>query len=103
VFADPRWLPGGVPALARLVGRGVDHLNRVVRAGQGRTATELVTAMRLDWAASALRMGDRPIADIAADVGLANLGHFYRCFRARFGATPRRYRLAAWQRATPVR
>lgn len=40
-------------------------------------------------------MSDRAIAAIADEVGLANLGHFYARFRARFGTTPRRYRLGA--------
>lgn len=98
VFADPRHLPGGTAALSRLCRRCPDHLNRVVRAAQGRTATDLVTEVRLDHAAMALRMRDRTIAEIATEAGLPNLGWFYRCFRQRFGTTPRRYRIAAWQR-----
>jgi AraC family cel operon transcriptional repressor len=97
VFADPRHLRGGTAALARLTGRSADRINRVVRAAQDRTATDLVNALRLDAAATALRMGDRPVADLAADCGLANLGHFYRLFRARYRVTPARYRRAAHQ------
>ena len=55
----------------------------------------MVADLRLDHAAAALRMSDRAIAAIADEVGLANLGHFYARFRARFGTTPRRYRLGA--------
>lgn len=100
VFADPRHLGGGTAALARLAGRTPEHLNRVVRRAQGRTATDLVVGLRLDHAAAALRMSDRAIAAIADEVGLANLGHFYARFRARFGTTPRRYRLGARQVTT---
>ena len=101
VFADPVHLRHGTAALARLTGRSADRINRVVREAQNRTATDLVNAMRLDAAATALRMGDRPVADIAADCGLANLGHFYRLFRARYRATPARYRREVLQETAP--
>ncbi len=38
-------------------------------------------------------MTDLPIVRIAGDCGIGNLSHFYRLFNARFGVTPRRYRL----------
>ncbi len=97
IFTDQRHLAGGTAQLAHLAGRGQAHLNRLVRASQGRTSTDLVNTVRMTWAATALRMSDRPIADIAATCGLAHLGHFYAMFKARFGVTPRRYRFAAWQ------
>lgn len=97
VFADPRHLASGVPGLARLADRGVAHLNRVVRRCTGSTATDLVCGLRLDRAAAELRLGDAPVAEIAAAVGLPNQGYFYQCFRTRFGTTPDRYRRAARQ------
>ena len=48
-----------------------------------------------EWAASALRMENRPIAEIAAACGLGNLGHFYALFHHAFAMTPRDYRLRA--------
>jgi len=102
VFADPHHLRGGTKTLAKLTGRRADRINRVVRTHQNRTATDLVNAMRLDAAATALRMGDQPVAEIAADCGLTNLGHFYRIFAARYRATPARYRREAWQETAPA-
>lgn len=96
-FRDPRHLAAGTSRLAQLCGRTDDHLNRVLRRCRGCTATDLVTQMRIDHAAGELRLGERPIAAIAADVGLPNLGHFYRRFQARFGTTPKRYRRSARQ------
>jgi AraC family cel operon transcriptional repressor len=52
VFTQPRYLCGGVVELARLCGRSREHINRIVRASQGRRATDLVNAIRLDWVAS---------------------------------------------------
>ncbi len=92
---DPQALLDGVPALARLTGRTREHIARTVRQRQDRTATELVNAVRLERADQLLAMTDRPIVDVAIDAGLPNLGHFYQLFKARFGQTPRRRRLAA--------
>lgn len=94
-FAEPRHLRGGVLALAKLTGRGQAHLNRVIRAAQGRRATDLVNAIRLAWASAQLRMTDRDVAAIAEACGLPHLGHFYRLFEEVFGTTPARYRRAA--------
>jgi AraC family cel operon transcriptional repressor len=92
-FAEPRHLRGGVPELARLCGRSQEHLNRVVRSCQGRRATDLVNAIRMDWVASQLHITERSIEDLAAECGLANLAHFYRLFRTAYGTTP-----AAWRK-----
>lgn len=94
---EPDNLAGGTVALARLAGRDPAHVNRVLRRCTGRTATDLVTELRLDRAAAELRLGELPVAEIAGQVGLANLSHFYQRFHARFGATPARYRQAAQQ------
>lgn len=93
VFAQPKHLSGGVPELARLAGRGPEHLNRVVRKCLGGTTTDLVNRLRLDYAARELCMSGRPILEIALDAGFDNLSYFYRVFRRQFGQTPRRYRL----------
>ena len=83
----------GVPGLATLAGRTREHVNRAIRGRTGGTATELINELRLTRAAAELRMTDLPIACIAGDCGIGNLSHFYRLFNARFGVTPRRYRL----------
>ncbi len=100
IFSDPRHLGGGVPRLAHLAGRSVAHVNRVLRRCTGRSATDLVTDLRLERAAAELRLGQRTVADIATAIGLPNLGYFYQRFQARFGTTPRRYRQAARQAVT---
>lgn len=92
-FAEPRHLHGGVPELARMCGRSQEHLNRTVRLCQGRRATDLVNAFRMDWVASQLHASERSIEDLAAECGLANLAHFYRLFKSAYGTTP-----AAWRK-----
>ena len=88
-------LAGGLPELVRLSGRSSAHLSREVRRHYGCTATALVNRLRLEQAARDLRLGHRPIADIALACGYGNLGHFYRHFRAAYQVTPRAFRFAA--------
>lgn len=94
IFAEPRHMREGVPELARISGRSREHVNRTVRACQGRRATDLVNAIRLDWVAAQLHATDQPIESLAAACGLPNLAHFYKLYRATFGVTP-----AGWRRS----
>lgn len=89
---DPRHFSLGTPELARLSGRTPEHLARAVRRHLGCTPSDLVNSARLDHAARQLRASSRPVREIMVDCGLTNLGHFYKLFRTRHGATPEQYR-----------
>lgn len=93
---EPRHFVEGAPALARLAGKSPEHVARAVRRHLGKTPTDLVNEARLDHATRQLCTTSRPVADIVADCGLGNVGHFYKLFRARHGASPERYRLHAY-------
>ena len=54
-----------------------------------------LNALRIDQARRFLRVTARPIEDIAADCGFANLRTFDRVFAERCGCTPRDFRKAA--------
>jgi AraC family cel operon transcriptional repressor len=84
---------GGVSALATLAGRSREHVSRTARRATGRTATELIREARLQRAVDDLRTSDAPISAVALDCGIPNLSRFHRLFKARFGLTPRQYRL----------
>ena len=94
-MSTQRRLAGGLPELVRLCGRSPAHISRAVRKAYDCTATELVHRLRCQYAARELRLGTRPIVDIAADCGYVHVGHFYRRFGAVFGCAPRAYRQAA--------
>jgi AraC family cel operon transcriptional repressor len=87
-----RYLVDGVAALARLAGRSLDHVNRCIRRHRGITATRLVNDLRMELAAARLRLTSDPVAEVAAHVGLGDLGHFYRLFHRAHGTTPAGYR-----------
>ena len=86
----------GTPEFARLAGCTPEHLARAVRRHLGRTPTDVINEARLAYAAQQLCTTERPILDIVADCGLENVGHFYKLFRARFGASPEKYRRHAY-------
>jgi AraC family transcriptional regulator, dual regulator of chb operon len=92
-LSDPRELALGVRGLVARCGRCPEHVSRSVRKATGKSATDLVNEMRLDYASKQLRLTDRAIQAIAADCGLTNLSYFYRLFRKRFSTTPRAFRL----------
>lgn len=82
----------GSRALVNLCGRSREHVSRTLRMETGQTLSQWIQKLRLEWAASALHMGDSPISNIALDAGFENLGYFYRKFRENFEMTPRGYR-----------
>lgn len=68
------------------------HLAREFRRHTGTTVIAYVNELRVDQARRLLHETDRPIAQIAADVGFATVTHFNRVFREQLGSTPRQVR-----------
>ncbi len=59
----------------------------------GTTPTFYIRDQRLDWAAERLRYDlDQPVTRIAHSAGFNDSAYFSRCFRLRYGETPKRYR-----------
>jgi AraC-like DNA-binding protein len=81
-----------VDHLAELSGLSVYQLNRRFRAIFGITAGRLITKTRIDAASEMLRVGPRPIAEIANACGYYDQSAFSRVFRRTVGLTPRQYR-----------
>lgn len=83
----------GVPALVQLCGRSPEYVARSFRQHLRTSPTEWVNAVRIAHASRELRLGNRPILEIALESGFGNLAHFYRLFQKTHGITPRRYRI----------
>ena len=97
----PAWLRRGLAAepddpraLAAACEREIGHVNRTVRALYGCCTREFLLRRRLENAALDLVHADEGVAAVAQAHGFDNLAWFHRAFRARYGTTPRRYRLA---------
>ena len=89
--SDPQLLRVGLPALTALSSRSADHLNRSIQEAFNENATAFVNRRRIEHAVGMLEKGKQPIPEIAASVGMPNLGHFYTWFRRLYGRSPRQF------------
>ncbi|MGH8264486.1 MAG: helix-turn-helix domain-containing protein [Steroidobacteraceae bacterium] len=80
---------------ARRVGLSPYHFLRVFAEVLGVTPHQYVVRSRLRRAAALLSRDDRPITDIALDVGFRDLSNFVRTFHRAAGVAPRGFRNAA--------
>lgn len=69
-----------------------NYVSVLLKRHTGMTFMQAVQAQRLGHAASLLRNTDRPVEEVAHEVGYENLTFFYRKFRGAYGATPAAYR-----------
>lgn len=84
--------------LAARTGLSVYHYLRVFAAAMGVTPHQYLLRCRLRKAAQRLADEDRPITEIALDVGFSDLSNFVRSFRRAAGVSPRVYRQASRSR-----
>lgn len=68
------------------------HWHRVFRAMTGETLAQAVRRIRMQRASYFLAMTDRPLASIAASVGMENLASFKRLFAEHFLMSPSTFR-----------
>jgi AraC family transcriptional regulator len=87
--------PHSLPDLARNAGLSPYHFLRTFKRVAGVSPHQWLLRARLREAARRLGGGRQPVTEIALDVGFEDLSNFMRAFRAEFGTSPRRYRLAA--------
>lgn len=71
------------------------HFLRLFSRVLGVTPHQYLVRSRLRHAARMLADGDRPVTDVALDVGFADLSNFVRSFRRAAGVSPRGFRQAA--------
>ncbi len=84
-------------ALATLAGLTQSSRYQLIRAFSaimGQSPNQYLINTRIRAAAELLRTSPAPITQVALDVGFNDISHFYTCFKAAFGATPRKWRLA---------
>lgn len=79
-------------ALARRLECSPTHLNRLCREAFGAPLAAYVRRCRIERACHLLQHTTRAVADIAAEVGYADLQHFNKLLRAATGRSPRALR-----------
>lgn len=77
-------------ALAAEVGFSADHLDRVLHAAAGESATAMRRRLLLERAAWQIQRG-RSVAGVAQDAGYGSSAAFSRAFARAFGAAPRAF------------
>jgi len=84
-----------LPELAGLCGMSRATFIRQFQQSLGRSATELLTDVRMTAAANALRATSNSVATIGEDVGYQSEAAFQRAFKQHVGLTPAEYRRRA--------
>ena len=84
--------PVRLGTLARRAGLSAFHFLRVFSRVLGVTPHQYLVAARLRRAAVLLAHPERPVTDVAFEVGFGDLSHFVRTFRRAVGVSPGRFR-----------
>jgi len=84
--------PLDVPALAAIAHLSASQFARVFKDTFGETPHRYLQRRRVERAMTLLRQTDRPVTDVAWDVGFASLGTFSRTFSAIVGCSPSQFR-----------
>ncbi|UFN42796.1 helix-turn-helix domain-containing protein [Nocardioides okcheonensis] len=102
--------PLDIPHLAAVAHLSPSQFGRVFRSVYGETPHRYLQRRRVERAMTLLRQTDRPVTDVAWDVGFASLGTFSRTFSNVVGCSPSQFRarhapvavpscfIAAWAR-----
>jgi len=92
-FIEEHYRDGELSDLAALLGYDIYWLSREIKKLTGKNYTDLLQEKRLNQAAYLLEHTNMPISGIGLAVGYENMSYFHRIFRARYGVTPRGYRV----------
>ena len=84
--------PLDVPHLAAIAHLSASQFGRVFKSVYGETPHRYLQRRRVERAMTLLRQTDRPVTDIAWDVGFASLGTFSRTFAVIVGCSPSEFR-----------
>jgi AraC-like DNA-binding protein/mannose-6-phosphate isomerase-like protein (cupin superfamily) len=87
--------PMSIAQASRMVGMSGSSFMKFFKQATGRTFVSYLTHVRLSQACELLRNSDRPVAEIAAAVGLPDHPYFDRKFKQYFRTSPRAMR-AQW-------
>ena len=68
------------------------HFHRIFKGMMGESVMEYVRRLRLERAATQLKLGSRPVTRIALDAGYESHEAFSRSFKMLFGLSPSRFR-----------
>lgn len=88
----PENFTAGLPRMLELAGRSREHLSRSFRQYYGVAPREYLLELKLLRVSDLLVQRRFSILEAANLAGFDNLAYFRKCFRSRFGVTPRLFR-----------
>jgi AraC-like DNA-binding protein len=91
-YISQHYREGNLAQMAADLGYERTYLSKFVRQATGSTFKQLVNTERMRRGALELRGTNKPIYQIAEQVGITNLTSFYQRFREWAGCTPQEYR-----------
>lgn len=89
---DPAIFSQGAAGFVALTGKAHPHVSRTMKQHSGQTPVQYINDLRMKHAARALTGSSDPLSEIAMEIGLPNLSHFHKLFRAKYGVTPAQFR-----------
>jgi AraC family transcriptional regulator, dual regulator of chb operon len=82
----------GLPRMQKLSNKSQEHLSRTFKEYTGKTPTDFINELRLNYAVNMLVHSDTHVLDIAFDSGFNNLSHFYHLFKKQYHIPPSLFR-----------
>lgn len=82
----------GIERMTELSGKTREHLSRSVKKYTGKTLTEYINDLRINYAANLLKNTNLSITRICFDSGFGNMSRFYSYFNKTYGVSPLIYR-----------
>ena len=96
-YIEEHYADGSLTEIAARLHYDLPYLSRLIRQETGKNYTELLQEKRLSQAAWLLRNTGRKVDEISFSVGYENVSYFHRLFAARFGQSPKKYRVSGDQ------
>lgn len=85
----------GLTALQRISGKSYSYIAKCVRLFYGKSVTEYINDIRLEGAKAQLREGELSVMEISNACGFPSCNWFHKCFKRKYGQTPKAFRLAS--------
>lgn len=82
----------GAERMIELSGKSREHVSRSIKKYYGKTLSEYISALRLEYCANLLSASNLSVTDICYECGFDNISWFYKLFSDKFGMTPKQYR-----------
>ena len=92
-YIEDNYRNGSLSEAAEILHYDLYWLSREIKRKTGRNYTDFVQDKRLSQAVFYLTNTNMKISDIAIAVGYDNTSYFHRLFSARYGVSPKKYRV----------